>query len=225
MNKKKKPVVERVFTSAPVKYAPPPPQKTNNTKQYETPPNVFVPPPIVENRPFPALQGIAYQDALKMADGTKHQPQYLFPQYAPKNNGNQEVAKKWYRSAGDEKWEDSTLADWDPNDNRIFVGDLGNEVNDEALVKVFMKYPSFQRAKVIRDKHSGKSRGFGFVSFADIADFAKAIKEVNGKYIGNRPCKLKKSAWKDRLDDEREQNYAAKVQAAVQRQQSKKYHH
>lgn len=46
-------------------------------------------------------------------------------------------------------WEDSSLADWDPNDFRIFCGDLGNEVSDELLAKAFRKYPSFLRAKVM----------------------------------------------------------------------------
>jgi RNA recognition motif-containing protein len=61
-----------------------------------------------------------------------------------------------------------------------------------------MKYSSLQRARVIREKKSGKTRGFGFVSFSDPNDFVKALKEMNGKYIGNRPCKLRKSDWKER---------------------------
>ena len=63
---------------------------------------------------------------------------------------------------------------------------------------VFFRYPSFAKAKVIRDKRNGKSRGFGFVSFLDPQDFLRALKEMNGKYVGNRPVKLKKSNWKSR---------------------------
>ena len=37
--------------------------------------------------------------------------------------------------------------------------------------------------------------GFGFVSFSDAAEGAKALREMDGKYIGNRPCKLRKSSW------------------------------
>jgi RNA recognition motif-containing protein len=52
--------------------------------------------------------------------------------------------------------------------------------------------------QVVRDKRTNKSKGFGFVSFLDVNDFAKAIKEMSGKYIGNRPCKLRKSSWEER---------------------------
>jgi len=75
---------------------------------------------------------------------------------------------------------------------------LGNEVNDNTLAKAFVKYPSFAKAKVIRDKRTQKTKGFGFVSFLDPFDCAKALKDMNGKYIGNRPVKLRKSVWERR---------------------------
>lgn len=102
------------------------------------------------------------------------------------------------RVGGGEAWFDPTLEDWDKNDFRIFCGDLGNEVSDEGLARAFVKYPSIVRAKVVRDKKTQKSKGFGFVSFKDPNDFMTAMREMNGKYIGNRPVKLRKSTWKDR---------------------------
>lgn len=106
--------------------------------------------------------------------------------------------RRLLRMAGGETWEDPTLGEWDPDDFRIFVGDIGNEVSDEHLTRAFGKFPSFQKAKVVRDKRTSKSRGFGFVSFKDPQDFIRAMRELNGKYIGNRPMKLRKSNWKDR---------------------------
>jgi RNA recognition motif-containing protein len=52
--------------------------------------------------------------------------------------------------------------------------------------------------QVVRDKRSNKSKGFGFVSFLESGDYAKALREMEGKYIGNRPCKLRKSSWQER---------------------------
>jgi len=105
------------------------------------------------------------------------------------------------RMAGGMTWDDETLADWDQDDFRLFCGDLGNEVNDDVLTRAFNKYPSFQKARVVRDKRSGKTRGYGFVSFRDSQDYIKAMREMNGKYVGNRPIKLRKSTWKDRNID------------------------
>lgn len=86
------------------------------------------------------------------------------------------------RTAGGQVWEDHSLADWQDDDFRIFCGDLGNDVNDEMLTRTFNKYQSFLKAKVIRDKRTGKSKGFGFISFKEPADFIRAMKEMDGKH-------------------------------------------
>ncbi|XP_038877084.1 RNA-binding protein 42-like [Benincasa hispida] len=106
------------------------------------------------------------------------------------------------RKAAGQKWEDPTLADWPENDYRLFCGDLGNEVNDDVLSRAFSQFPSFNMARVVRDKRTGKTKGYGFVSFTNPLDLTAALKERNGKYVGNRPIKLRKSKWKDRIDYE-----------------------
>ncbi|KAL4353083.1 hypothetical protein GQ457_06G018620 [Hibiscus cannabinus] len=106
------------------------------------------------------------------------------------------------RKAAGQSWEDPTLAEWPENDFRLFCGDLGNEVNDDVLSKAFARFPSFNMARVVRDKRTGKTKGYGFVSFANPSDLAAALKEMNGKYVGNRPIKLRKSNWKERTDQE-----------------------
>ncbi|TKY52085.1 RNA-binding protein 42 [Spatholobus suberectus] len=106
------------------------------------------------------------------------------------------------RKAAGQSWEDSILAEWPEDDYRLFCGDLGNEVNDDVLSKAFSRFPSFNMARVVRDKRTGKTKGYGFVSFANPSDLAAALKEMNGKYVGNRPIKLRKSKWKERTDYE-----------------------
>ena len=118
--------------------------------------------------------------------------------------------KKTVRTGGGQIWEDETLKEWDPNDFRIFCGDLGNDVTDEVLARVFGRYPSFTKAKVIRDKKTNKTKGYGFVSFREPTDFTKAMREMNGKYVGSRPIKMRKSNWKDRNIDVVRQKQKAK---------------
>lgn len=106
--------------------------------------------------------------------------------------------QKYLRVAGGSTWEDPTLDEWDPKDYRVFCGDLGNDITDELLTKTFERYESFVKAKVVREKRTGKSRGYAFISFKDPLDYAKAIKEWDGKYLGSRPIKMRKSIWRDR---------------------------
>jgi hypothetical protein len=70
------------------------------------------------------------------------------------------------RRAAGQSWEDPTLTEWPENDYRLFCGDLGNEVNDDVLSKAFSRFPSFNMARVVRDKRTGKTKGYGFVSFS-----------------------------------------------------------
>ncbi|XP_041081677.1 RNA-binding protein 42 [Polyodon spathula] len=115
-----------------------------------------------------------------------------------RKKSKQEKAKRCIRTAAGTSWEDQSLLEWDTDDFRIFCGDLGNEVNDDILTRAFGRYPSFLKAKVVRDKRTGKTKGYGFVSFKDPNDYVRAMREMNGKYVGSRPIKLRKSTWKDR---------------------------
>ncbi|XP_035697347.1 RNA-binding protein 42-like isoform X2 [Branchiostoma floridae] len=136
-------------------------------------------------------QGPAVAVAEESTSGPDHQ----------KKRKQKDKQKKYIRTAAGQLWEDSSLQEWETDDFRIFCGDLGNEVNDDVLARAFNKYPSFLKAKVIRDKRTNKTKGYGFVSFKDPNDFVKAMREMNGKYVGNRPIKLRKSTWKDRSID------------------------
>jgi len=115
------------------------------------------------------------------------------------------------RFCAGQAWEDKTLADWPEDDFRIFVGDLGNETNDDVLAHAFARYPSFQKARVVRNKNTQKSMGYGFVSFKDPWDMTKALREMPGKYIGNRPVKVRKSTWKERSETDKEWNHSMAV--------------
>lgn len=109
--------------------------------------------------------------------------------------------KKIIMEAGGERWEDESLLDWPENDHRIFVGNLGKDVNDNILHQAFSKYKSIAKVKVIREKTTGKTKGYGFVSFLEAEDMIKALEEMDNKFIGSRPCTLKKSKWQERTQE------------------------
>ncbi|KAJ1468820.1 hypothetical protein T484DRAFT_1643819, partial [Baffinella frigidus] len=69
------------------------------------------------------------------------------------------------------------------------------KVDDSVLARSFGKFPSFQKAKIVRDGRTKKPKGYGFVSFSDPADFTKALREMQGVYVGNRPIKVMRSEY------------------------------
>ena len=97
------------------------------------------------------------------------------------------------RSGGGQTWQDPSLLEWDPAHFRLFVGNLAGEVTDESLLKAFAKYGSVQKARVVRDKRTTKSKGYGFVSFVDGEEYFQAARDMQGKYIGSHPVLLRKS--------------------------------
>lgn len=68
----------------------------------------------------------------------------------------------------------------------IFVGDLSSEVTDSMLFNHFQVYPSCSDARVLWDNKSGRSRGYGFVSFRNKQDAENAINEMSGKWLVSR---------------------------------------
>nr|GEV18783.1 oligouridylate-binding protein 1B-like [Tanacetum cinerariifolium] len=68
----------------------------------------------------------------------------------------------------------------------IFVGDLSPEVTDAMLYACFSVYASCSDARVMWDQKTGRSRGFGFVSFRNQQDAQIAINDLTGKWLGSR---------------------------------------
>jgi len=97
------------------------------------------------------------------------------------------------RSGGGKTWQDPSLLEWDPTHPRLFIGNLAGEVTDDSLLKAFSRYSSVSKARVVRDKRTTKSKGFGFVSFSNSDDYFQAAKEMQGKYIGSHPVLIKRS--------------------------------
>lgn len=114
------------------------------------------------------------------------------------------------RAGGGKTWTDDSLLEWDPAHPRLFIGNLAGEVTDDSLYKAFSKYASIVKTKVVRDRRTTKSKGYGFVSFKDADDYLKAFKEMQGKYIGSHPVLIKKSNTEIKAVDPKKQNQRGK---------------
>ena len=79
----------------------------------------------------------------------------------------------------------------------IYISNLSYGVDDADLNTLFAEYGEVTSAKVIMDRETGRSRGFGFVEIADEAMGQKAIDELNGaEYVG-RPMVVKEALPKN----------------------------
>lgn len=81
---------------------------------------------------------------------------------------------------------------------KLFVGSLNWETNDDRLQAAFAPYGEITEAKVIMDRDTGRSRGFGFVTFANPQDAAKAISALDGKELDGRNIKVNEAQDKPR---------------------------
>ena len=69
----------------------------------------------------------------------------------------------------------------------IYVGNLPFEIDDTELERTFTAFGEVSSARVIQDRESGRSRGFGFVEMADNSQAEAAIQALNGKDLSGRP--------------------------------------
>ncbi|MFO6419903.1 RNA recognition motif domain-containing protein [Hylemonella sp. W303a] len=70
--------------------------------------------------------------------------------------------------------------------NKIYVGNLPYSINDDSLVQNFSEYGSVTSAKVMQDRDSGRSKGFGFVEMNNADQAQAAIHGLNGMSVGGR---------------------------------------
>ncbi len=68
----------------------------------------------------------------------------------------------------------------------LYVGNLPWSLTEEDLLRAFSAHVTVQSARIITDRETGRSRGFGFVEVAE-TDVEKAINSMNGAVVGGRP--------------------------------------
>lgn len=73
---------------------------------------------------------------------------------------------------------------------KLFVGSLSWNTTDDGLLQAFSRFGEISEAKVITDRDSGRSRGFGFVTFTNPTDADNAIKEMDGTELDGRTIRV-----------------------------------
>ena len=73
--------------------------------------------------------------------------------------------------------------------NKLFVGGLAWATDEAGLKAAFSKYGEVVEAKVVTDRDTGRSRGFGFVTFSDAESASKAC-ELNGAELDGRELRV-----------------------------------
>lgn len=68
----------------------------------------------------------------------------------------------------------------------IYVGNLAYTVSDDDLKRVFEEFGAVDAARVVMDRDSGRSKGFGFVEMSDVSGANAAIETLNGKELNGR---------------------------------------
>ena len=73
---------------------------------------------------------------------------------------------------------------------KVYVGNLPYTVDGAKLKEIFSEFGEVSEATVITDKYSGRSKGFGFVTFSDEGAAKQAISEMNEKEMEGRKLKV-----------------------------------
>lgn len=83
---------------------------------------------------------------------------------------------------------------------KIYVGNLSFSVTNESLSDKFAEFGSVETAKVIMDRDSGRSKGFGFVEMSTNDEAAAAIDKLNGQEWEGRQLKVNEAQPQERRD-------------------------
>ena len=81
---------------------------------------------------------------------------------------------------------------------KVFVGGLPWGVDDDRLREIFEQYGEVSDAKVIQDRDTGRSRGFGFVTFSDDTAAGEAISAMDGKELDGRTIRVNEAQERER---------------------------
>jgi len=84
----------------------------------------------------------------------------------------------------------------------IFVANLNFKIQNQSLQKLFEQYGEVASAKVIMDRETGRSKGYGFVEMPNDEEASNAIKELDGKDVEGKVVVVKKARPREEVNRE-----------------------
>ena len=81
---------------------------------------------------------------------------------------------------------------------RLYVGNLAYSTNDDRLMEVFRQHGDVTDAKVIMDRDTGRSKGFGFVEMPNDSEATEAIRALDGTDVDGRMIKVNEAQPQER---------------------------
>ncbi|GJX76966.1 polyadenylate-binding protein RBP45-like protein [Tanacetum coccineum] len=143
---------------------------------------------VIRNKQTQQSEGYGFIEFVNRAAAERHLQAYnstLMP------NVEQVFRLNWASFGGGEKKQDDTP------DYTVFVGDLAADVTDYTLQETFSAhYTSVKGAKVVTDRLTGRTKGYGFVKFGDESEQMRAMTEMNGRLCSTRPMRIGPAANK-----------------------------
>ncbi|RUS25538.1 hypothetical protein BC938DRAFT_472016 [Jimgerdemannia flammicorona] len=153
-----------------------------------------------------------HEDARTAVDDlhdAEHRGRKLFVSRAQKKNEREEELKKLYEMAKMEK-----LSKY--QGVNLYIKNLEDDIDDERLRQEFSVYGVITSAKVMREEKQGTSKGFGFVCFSSPDEATKAVTEMNGRMVGNKPIYVALAQRKEVRKSQLEAQMAQRTQIRMQ---------
>lgn len=149
---------------------------------------------LIRNKQTNQLEGYGFIEFISRAAAERILQTYngsLMP------NVEQNFRLNWASFGVGEKRPDNTP------DFTIFVGDLASDVTDYMLQETFrVHYPSVKGAKVVTDRLTSRTKGYGFVRFGDESEQLRAMTEMNGMFCSTRPMRIGPATTKKTVGSE-----------------------
>ena len=87
--------------------------------------------------------------------------------------------------------------------NKLFIGNLSFSTTGDSLTSMFAECGNVQSAKVITDRDTGRSKGFGFVEMSSSVEASKAINALNGSDFDGRQMNVSEAKPMEKRDNKR----------------------